>query len=222
MGIERLRVLAVLSATCTAGSAIAADAESILEEVTVTATREAARLVETPASVGSVKGADLAADKPSHPAQVLSQIPGASVAVTNGEGHTTAIRQPFTTAPVYLFLEDGIPSRSTGFFNHNALYEINVPQAGGIEVNRGPSSALYGSDAIGGVVNVLTRTPPTKPEAAASVEIGEHGWKRALVSGGNGYENGGWRGDLNLTKTDGWRDDTGYDRKSGTLRWDHF
>uniref|UniRef100_UPI002FC7B7CA TonB-dependent receptor n=1 Tax=Aromatoleum sp. TaxID=2307007 RepID=UPI002FC7B7CA len=41
-------------------------------------------------------------------------------------------------------------------------------------------------------------------------------------SGGNGYENGGWRGDLNLTKTDGWRDDTGYDRKSGTLRWDHF
>lgn len=222
MGVERLHVLALLSTTCAVANAFAADAENILEEVTVTATREAARLVETPASVGSVKGADLAADKPSHPAQVLSQIPGASVAVTNGEGHTTAIRQPFTTAPVYLFLEDGIPSRSTGFFNHNALYEINVPQAGGIEVNRGPSSALYGSDAIGGVVNVLTRTPPTKPEAAASVEIGEHGWKRALVSGGNGYENGGWRGDLNLTKTDGWRDDTGYDRKSGTLRWDHF
>jgi len=222
MNAERMRVAVALMGACTAGGSFAAEVESVLEQVTVTATREETRLVETPASVGAVKGAAIAADKPSHPAQVLSQIPGTAVAVTNGEGHTTAIRQPFTTSPVYLFLEDGIPSRSTGFFNHNALYEINIPQAGGIEVNRGPSSALYGSDAIGGVVNVLTRTPPTKPEADGSLEIGEHGWRRALVGGGSGYADGGLRADLNLTRTDGWRDDTGYDRKSGTLRWDHF
>jgi outer membrane receptor protein involved in Fe transport len=212
----------VLSCLWAAGGAFAADAETILEQVTVTATREAAKLVETPSSVGAVKGEDIAADKPAHPAQVMGQIPGVAVAVTNGEGHTTAIRQPFTTSPVYLFLEDGIPTRSTGFFNHNALYEINVPQAGGIEVNRGPSSALYGSDAIGGVVNVLTRTPPSGREVAGSIELGEHGWRRALVGGGDGYTDGGWRADLNLTTTDGWRDDTAYDRASGTFRWDHF
>ncbi|NMG75539.1 TonB-dependent receptor [Aromatoleum diolicum] len=222
MGADKIRALAALSCVWATSCSFAADADTILDQVTVTATREQARLVETPASVGVVKGADIAADKPSHPAEVMSQIPGAAVAVTNGEGHTTAIRQPFTTSPVYLFLEDGIPSRSTGFFNHNGLYEINIPQAGGIEVNRGPSSALYGSDAIGGVVNVLTRTPPRKAEAIGSVEIGEHGWRRALVSGGDGYENGGWRADLNFSATDGWRDDTGYDRKSATLRWDHF
>ena len=93
---------------------------------------------------------------------MMSLVPGAAVGVTNGEGHTTAIRQPFTTSPVYLFLEDGIPIRSTGFFNHNALYEINIPQAGGVEVVRGPGTALYGSEAIGGVVNVLTRAPPSE------------------------------------------------------------
>ncbi|NMG15953.1 TonB-dependent receptor [Aromatoleum bremense] len=225
MGIDTWRNVLVLVLSClgaASGAAVSGDAATVLEQVTVTATREEARLVETPASVGVVKGEDIALDKPAHPAQVMSQTPGVAVGVTNGEGHTTAIRQPFTTSPVYLFLEDGIPSRSTGFFNHNGLYEINIPQAGGIEVNRGPSSALYGSDAIGGVVNVLTRTPPTKAEANGSIEAGEHGWRRALVGGGSGYADGGWRADLNLTRTEGWRDDTGYDRNSGTLRWDHF
>ena len=75
----------------------------------------------------------------------------------------TAIRQPITTNPVYLYLEDGIPTRSTGFFNHNALYEINVPQAGRIEVFKGPGTALYGSDAIGGIINVSTRAPSYDP-----------------------------------------------------------
>ncbi|WP_018990042.1 TonB-dependent receptor [Aromatoleum toluclasticum] len=222
MHAERIRSLVALSCACAVGGAWAAEAETILEQVTVTGTREKERLVETPASVGAVKAEALAADKPAHPAQVMNQIPGAAVAVTNGEGHTTAIRQPFTTSPVYLFLEDGIPSRSPGFFNHNALYEINIPQSGGIEVNRGPSSALYGSEAIGGVVNVLTRVPPRKTELGGSVEMGENGWRRALLSGGSGYENGGFRADLNFTQTDGWRDDTAYDRKSGTLRWDQF
>jgi outer membrane receptor protein involved in Fe transport len=211
-----------LSCLAAANAGIAADPATVLEQVTVTATREEARLVETPASVGAVQGEAIAADKPAHPAQVMSQIPGAAVAVTNGEGHTTAIRQPFTTSPVYLFLEDGIPTRSTGFFNHNGLYEINIPQAGGVEVNRGPSSALYGSDAIGGVVNVSTRTPPTEAEAGGSLEAGAYGWRRALAGGGNGYASGGWRADLNFTRSDGWRDDTAYERNSGTLRWDHF
>jgi outer membrane receptor protein involved in Fe transport len=152
---------------------------------------------------------------------MMSQIPGAAVAVTNGEGHTTAIRQPFTTSPVYLFLEDGIPIRSTGFFNHNALYEINIPQAGGVEVVRGPGTALYGSDAIGGIVNVLTRAPPNEFESGVSGEYGRFGWGRVLVDSGSLTGSNGWRAGINLTHTDGWREATDYDRQSGTLRWDH-
>ena len=196
-------------------------AEARLPEVTVTGTRESAPLIATPAAVGVIPEDTVRAVRPAHPAQLLGQIPGVGVAVTNGEGHTTAIRQPFTTQPVYLFLEDGIPVRSTGFFNHNALYETNVPQSGGVEVTRGPGTALYGSDAIGGIVNVLTRKPPASPAFSASAELGAYGFQRLLVGGGSAYAAGGWRADVNVTHTDGWRAATGYDRRSATLRWDH-
>ena len=83
-----------------------------------------------------------------------------------------AIRQPITTKPMYLYLEDGVPTRSTGFFNHNALYEVNLPQSGGLEVLKGPGTAMYGSDAIGGVVNVLTRAAPVTPLFDATMEGG--------------------------------------------------
>jgi outer membrane receptor protein involved in Fe transport len=193
---------------------------SQLEEVTVTGTREAESLAETPASVKVISGEAVRRDKPTHPTEIMGQAPGVWVNVTGGEGHMTAIRQPLTTNPVYLYLEDGIPTRSTGFFNHNALYEINLPQAGGIEITKGPGSALYGSDAIGAVVNVLTRPAPLAREATASVEFGGYGWQRFLGSLGNTWGADGLRADLNLTRTDGWRDDTGYDRQSATLRWD--
>lgn len=204
-------------------SAFAADPSTdsrALGEVTVTATREGQLVAETPASVGVIKGQTLREQKPTHPSEIMGQVPGVWVNVTGGEGHQTAIRQPLTTNPVYLYLEDGIPTRSTGFFNHNALYEVNLPQAGGIEVSKGPGSALYGSDAIGGVINVLTRRPPNKPEAEASLEAGSYGWGRALLSGGTAFGDHALRADLNLSHTDGWREKTAYDRQSGTLRWD--
>jgi iron complex outermembrane receptor protein len=193
-----------------------------LGEISVTGTREETPLAETPLSIGVVQGEDIRDIKPAHPSEVMSQIPGVHVNVTGGEGHMTAIRQPITTSPVYLYLEDGIPSRSTGFFNHNALYEINVPQADRIEVIKGPGTSLYGSDAIGGVVNVLTRPAPAEAELVVNGEVGQNGWRRMLLTGGNTLEDNAYRTDLNLTHSDGWRDDTDYDRQSATLRWDRF
>ena len=195
-------------------------ADTALGEVTVTATREGQLVSETPATVGVIKEKTLREVKPTHPSEIMGQVAGVWVNVTGGEGHQTAIRQPLTTNPVYLYLEDGVPTRSTGFFNHNALYEVNLPMAGGIEINKGPGSALYGSDAIGGVVNVLTRKPPTRPEIEGSIEGGSYGWARTMVSGGSSFGDHAFRADLNLSHTDGWRDTTAYDRQSGTLRWD--
>ncbi len=197
-----------------------------LPAVTVTGTREQALLSETPSAVGVIERATIAQTRPSHPQQLLGQIPGVAIGVTNGEGHTTAIRQGFTTSPLYLFLEDGIPVRATGNFNHNALYELNLPSAGGVEVVRGIGSALYGSDAIGGIVNVLTRTPKEPAGGDLSVEGGQFGFGRLL--GGfdsgrrvDGSSGSALRGDLNLTHTDGWRQRTAYDRQSANLRWDY-
>jgi len=189
--------------------------------ITVTATREADEVGKVAASVGRVGGEEIERIAPSHPSEIVNRIPGVHVNVTGGEGHMTAIRQPISTQPLYLYLEDGIPTRSTGFFNHNALYEINLPQAGAIEVLKGPGTALYGSDAIGGVINVVTRPAPLEPEADVAAEYGSYGWRRLLLSGGNGWESDGVRADLNMTHSDGWRDNTNYDRYSTSLRWDH-
>lgn len=190
------------------------------EQVTVTGTREAQKISESAATVNVIREEEIAATRPAHPGEIMRKIPGVWVNVTSGEGHQTSIRQPLTTNPVYLYLEDGIPTRSTGFFNHNALYEINLPQAGGIEVIKGPATALYGSDAIGGIINVLSRPAPDAPEFEANTEFGEHGWKRLLLTGGSGGDTWGIRPSVNITHTDGWRDATGYDRRSFSMRWD--
>lgn len=124
----------------------------------------------------------------------MGLVPGVWVNITGGEGHQTAIRQPLTTNPGYLYLEDGVPTRSSGFFNHNALYEINVPAAEAIEVTRGPGSALFGSDAVGGVVNVITRSSLERSGVTATVEGGEAGFRRVTTTGNfsNGQNRGGW------------------------------
>lgn len=188
--------------------------------VTVTGTREAQKISETPSTVNVIKQDEIQETRPAHPAEIMRKVPGVTVTVTNGEGHQTSIRQPITTAPVYLYLEDGIPTRSTGFFNHNALFEINLPQSAGVEIVKGPASALYGSDAIGGLINVLSRPSPGAPELEVNTEFGEYGWQRLLLTGGTGEETWGIRTSVNLTHTDGWRDDTDYTRRSFSLRWD--
>ncbi|MEO5331650.1 MAG: TonB-dependent receptor [Magnetococcus sp. YQC-5] len=221
---SRIRNPVVMSLACImspATLAMAAEqAAPFLPEVTVTGTREGARVSETPATVDVIKEQVIRDMHPTHPTEIMGKVPGVWINKAGGEGHMTMIRQPLTTSPVYLYLEDGIATRSTGFFNHNALYEINLPMSGGIEVNKGPGSALYGSDAIGGVVNSLTRKPPTKMEVEGSGELGSFGWQRLLLTGGNRFGDHGVRGDLNLTHTDGWIDKTAFDRQSATFRWD--
>ena len=216
-------------ATIEVGTAVAVNADFrlsesalLVPEIVVSTTQETRRLSETAASVGVITSEQLQQAKPTHPSGVMSQIPGVWVNVTGGEGHMTAIRQPQTTKPVYLFLEDGVPTRSTGFFNHNALYEVNLPQADRVEVLKGPASALYGSDAIGGVINVETARPSSEPSAEAFAEGGGSGYGRVLLSASGTSGGNGLRAALNLTRTDGWRDGTGYDRQSATLRWDSY
>jgi outer membrane receptor protein involved in Fe transport len=152
----------------------------------------------------------------------MSQVPGALVVDLGGEGSTMALRMPINYSPVYGYLEDGVPIRSTGFFNHNALYEINVPGAERVEVMKGPGSALYGSDAIGGVVNVMTRAPSAAPSVELFAEGGRFGYKRTLVSASNTWGSDGLRADLNVTGYSGYRDGTEQNRQGGTLRWDHL
>ncbi len=192
-----------------------------LPELVVSGSREAQLASATPVSIGVIPGEAIRETRGHHPSEIVNRTPGVYVSNFGGEGHATAIRQPITTKALYAYLEDGVPIRSTGFFNHNALYEINIPQAGRLEVIKGPGTAVYGSDAVGGVVNAFTRDPSPTPEAEVFLEGGSSTYVRGLGTASTTVGRNGFRADVNVTRADGWRDGTPYDRQSGTLRWDH-
>ncbi|HEV8454294.1 MAG TPA: TonB-dependent receptor, partial [Gemmatimonadales bacterium] len=192
-----------------------------LPDVVVSTSREEQLASSTPLSVGVIREREIRETRGHHPSELVNHIPGVYVSNFGGEGHATAIRQPITTKALYAYLEDGVPIRSTGFFNHNALYEINIPQAGRLEIIKGPGTAVYGSDAVGGVINSFTREPSDQPEAELFLEGGSSRYGRGFGSVSNSFGRSGLRLDANVTRSDGWRDDTPYDRQSGTFRWDY-
>jgi len=193
---------------------------SIVAPVVVSTTRELTRAQNSTVTVDVLDGVEVRRTRAAHPSGLLNRVPGVRVSELSGEGHSLAMRSPITTKPLFLYLEDGIPTRPTGFFNHNALYEVNIPQSGGVEILKGPATALYGSDAIGGVVNVLTRPAPATPEAELALEGGGFGYSRALGSAGWSRGTQGVRLDVNLTRADNWKDAAPFDRTSATLRHD--
>jgi len=192
--------------------------------LTVTGTGEAKPQKQSATNVDVISQEDIDFISPSHPADLLNRTAGVHVNNLGGEGHMTAIRQPITTDAVYLFLEDGLPTRPTGSFNHNGLYEVNIPQAERVEIIKGPGSALYGSDSIGGIINTLTAPSPEEFELSVNPEVGSDGWKRVLVSTGGPLSTSepglGARFNINLTDNKGYRDEASYSRASTTLRLD--
>lgn len=198
-----------------------AAAEEQPEVIVVTSSRQAQSLTNLAESV-TVLNEQLIKDvSPGHPAELLNRVSGVHVNDLGGEGHMTVIRQPITTGGVYLFLEDGLPTRPTGFFNHNGLYEIDIPNSGRVEVTKGPGSALYGSDAIGGIFNILTPEPSADFSGRVQAELGSDGWLRGLVGlSGPLNDKHSVRWQLNRTQSDGFREASDYTRISSNLRLD--
>lgn len=110
--------------------------------------------------MSSVDGAELRRINADHPSEILNRVPGVLIHRGSGVEYLTAIRSPVLTggagAGDFLFLQDGVPLRSAGFANVNELFEAQTELAARMEVARGPSGALYGANAIHGVVNVVT------------------------------------------------------------------
>lgn len=211
--------LSILAAS--ASGAVYAQSPTDQEVMTITVTGEAKSQRDTTSTVHAIPQKELERVKPAHPAEILNRQAGVHVNNMGGEGHMTAIRQPISTDAAYLFLEDGLPTRPSGLFNHNALYEVNMPQASRIEVIKGPGSALYGSESIGGIINTITAASPEQFELKLNPEVGSYGWKRTLISVGDQLSQDiGARLNLNITDNSGYRDEADYFRVSSTLRLD--
>ncbi|MGZ5189783.1 MAG: TonB-dependent receptor plug domain-containing protein, partial [Flavisolibacter sp.] len=154
-------------------------AQSLLQGVVVTANRDAVKRSEAPVAITNLSAKTIQDAKPTSIDQVLNKVSGVYMVNLGNEQHQMSIRQPMTTKSLFLYLEDGIPIRTSGLFNHNALLELNMATVKNIEVIKGPSSSLYGSEAIGGVVNFITQAPTAIPMLKLSVLGNDIGYKRA-------------------------------------------
>lgn len=168
-----------------------------METVVVTANREAVKRSLAPVAINLISSKTIQDTKPPTIDQVLNKVSGVYMVNLGNEQHSMSIRQPMTTRSLFLYLEDGIPIRTTGLFNHNALLEINMAAIRNIEVIKGPSSSLYGSEAIGGVVNFITQAPTAVPTLKLSLQGNDIGYKRtdlqtAFTSGKWGFAVSGY------------------------------
>ena len=191
-----------------------------LQPVVVTAGRGAQARSDAPLAIAALSAADLQATRPNLLAEALNRVPGVHMLDLGNEQHAMAIRQPFSLKPLFLYLEDGIPIRPAGLFNHNALIEINQADLGGVEVVRGPGSALYGAGAVGGAINFLTARPTERAEARASARgSSQYGLLRSDLSASGTVASVGLAGGGYVTRQrDGLRDHSDYDKVSATLR----
>ena len=155
-----------------------------LDDVFVTANRNATKRSETPTAISKLNAKTINEAKAVAAYEIINKTPGVLMVNLGNEQHSMAIRQPMTTNAYYLYLEDGLPIRPMGIFNHNALLEINQFNLQSIEVVKGPTSSLYGPEAVGGTVNLISVRPPVTPEFKFGVQSDQWGYSRIQAIGG--------------------------------------
>lgn len=197
------------------------DKARTLPTIVITASRKGTSLKSTAAAISKVSGKDIDEKHATFIGQVVNQTPGVLMNDLGNEQHMMSIRQPITTAAVYQYLEDGISLRPVGVFNHNALYELNLAGAGAIEILRGPASSVYGSNAVGGTINFLTKAPSATPTADIGISGSSEGYKRVDLSASGTFGDHGLRLSAYASeRSGGWQDHADGEKQSLTLRHD--
>lgn len=194
-----------------------------LSQISVTETKQEEQNITIASSISKKDKNEIDLDQASTQKELLNSLSGVRVERTSsGVGHTTAIRMPNTTSNYYLFLQDGIPVQSSGFFNHNALAFTSFETASSVEVLKGAGSALYGSDAVAATVNVNSLEKPSKElEREIETSVGSYGFytTKANISDTINKDSS-YRANVSYTSEDGYREHTSYDRIETNFRYD--
>lgn len=153
-----------------------AAAQDVLPEIVVSATATETPREQVASSVTVITADDLARYQQRTAADALSMVPGLNVVRTGGPGGSTAIFMRGTNSNHVKVLIDGIdagdPSKPNGAYDFANLLTSDIER---IEVLRGPQSGLYGSDAIGGVISVVTKRGSGPAKLTGSIEGGSFG-----------------------------------------------
>ncbi|MEC9260405.1 MAG: TonB-dependent receptor [Pseudomonadota bacterium] len=218
--------------SCTIGVSFSTSVQSAadvspsdIERITTTGSRIGADNSDTPVIISAVGEQDINLVSHTHIEEVLKFIAGAQVQRGNGQEYLPALRsQVFSGAGAcggLLTAEDGIPLRAAGFCNINELFEAHSEMAERIEVLKGPGSALYGSNAVHGVINVIT-PDTTKGGGLLGYDYGSYGYNRMKLRSGYHYGGGGVGINASVTRDNGYRVAEGLDQEKLNLRHEHL
>lgn len=152
-------------------------------EIIVTANRAAQNLSQVGQSVAVISAQDIATRQYITVSDALRTISGVTVTRSGPLGALTSVNIRGAAGAQTLLLIDNVkltdPSAPSGGFDFGSLLTDSVER---IEVVRGAQSALWGSQAIGGVVNYITRVPTSVPQFDV---LGEYGWRDTVRLAGN-------------------------------------
>lgn len=160
-----------------------------LSNTVITANRTVESRKDSTAAVTVFTREDIDRLQPVNVADLLSRVPGVQIQQSGGRGSQTGVFIRGTSTARSIVLVDGVRVGSvTAGGANGALEHLNIDQIERIEVLRGARSAMYGSDAIGGVIQIFTRRGSSEGiQGRVRAAAGNKGvWERSAgVSGGN-------------------------------------
>ena len=216
---------ATQSASSTGAAAAAAaspsPSENQLKTMVVTATRIRQPVGEIGTTVSVIDSEQIDSQKIEHVGTALEQVPGVQITQDGSPGTETDVSIRGSTSAETLIMIDGVPanSGSSGGFDISNLTTDNIDQ---IEVLRGAGGSLYGSEAIGGVVNILSQEGEGAPHFSLLSEGGNRATQRQVLTASGSENQLDFSGALSYFSTQGFRPvNDSSDNLAGNLRLDY-
>lgn len=179
----------ILLAACIATSITSAQVNetNTANQVIVSATRIDTPIEQMAGTVNVITSQDIENTKQPTVTDVLRSVPGISIARNGGPGQASSIYLRGAKPQHTLILIDGVRMNGQLDLSGYDLTNLQSTDIDRIEVLKGPQSTLYGSDAMAGVINIITKKGTGKPTPYVNVEGGSYGtWRAATgVNGGN-------------------------------------
>ncbi|OIR18320.1 vitamin B12 transporter BtuB precursor [mine drainage metagenome] len=187
---------------CAVPSIVYAASDENLGEVVVTATRLEQPLNQSLASTTVITAQDIRDSQAPDVPTILRNVAGVEISQNGGIGKSSGVFLRGTNSDDVLVLVDGvrINSATTGM---TSLDQIMLDQVDHIEVVRGNVSSLYGSEAIGGVIQIFTKHGHGAPSANVSAGLGSQGTRRLSTGFGGATDGTDFNVQLSTLKTDG-------------------
>ena len=184
-----------------------------LERIVVTPSRIEEAYAESGRKIDIISSRDLKYLNPKNLSEALEAISSIKISDYGSLGAQKTINMRGSTASQVLILVDGRPinSQRSGDLNFTTIPLENIER---VELMHGPASSLYGSSAMGGVINIITKQPPQKGQKMKLLSsFGTFRTYQEYISYGAGFSNFGYQINSSYQSSEGHRDNAEYNSK---------